>query len=405
MSDSEIIARRGAEFVAALNRQDIPVLSALRAEDCTDIPPNRPAIRGLSAIQDFWREGFAQVETRFAIFPEQLEIGGDIAVERFRWTVESAPLSGGSSTRDEGVGVWTWRREKDAAWKIAQAIWNSDLPQGQTVWTGASRSAAPLTTEDQDTIRDLVEQQWPAAWLARDLGKVLAMCTEDVVYMPADHAALRGQADLRAWLEKFPKTLKFTQPLTHLEGDAHGAVARATFDAAIEVAGEPIAIVGKVLCTLRKEPNGKWLAQSVCWNFDRPVPAAPESDLGARIRSANDELLAKGNVAAAREIFSSAYVVHFNGGDLRGTQAIEQYVTELRSAFPDLRYEIQILASTEDKVSWVRTHHGTHKGAFMGALASGRAITWRDMVLTRYEGGRIAEEWAVTDIGEQLRAP
>ena len=271
MSDSETIARRGAEFIAALNRQDIPVLSDMRADDCIDIPPNRPAIKGLSAIQAFWREGFAQVETRFTIFPEQLEIGGDIAVDRFRWTTESAPLSGGPSTRDEGICVWTWRREKDGAWKIAQAIWNSDLPQGQTVWTGAARSASLLTAGDQDTIRDLVEQQWPSAWLARDLEKVLAMCTEDIVYMPADHPALRGQDELRAWLEQFPKTLKFTQPLTHVEGDAHRAVARATFDAAIDVAGEPAAIAGKVLCTLRKEPSGKWLAQSVCWNFDRPM--------------------------------------------------------------------------------------------------------------------------------------
>ncbi len=271
MTDSEAIARRGAEFIAALNRQDIPVLSDMRADDCIDIPPNRPAIRGLSAIQGFWREGFVQVETRFTIFPEQLEIGGDIAVDRFRWTTESAPLSGGPSTRDNGVCVWTWRREKDGAWKIALAIWNSDLPQGQTVWTGAAQSASLLTAGDQDTIRDLVEQQWPSAWLARDLEKVLAMCTEDIVYMPADHPALRGQAELRAWLEQFPKTLKFTQPLTHVEGDAHRAVARATFEAAVEVAGEPAAIAGKVLCTLRKEPSGKWLAQSVCWNLDRPM--------------------------------------------------------------------------------------------------------------------------------------
>ena len=271
MSEKEIIARRGAEFIAALNRQDIPVLSAMRAEDCIDIPPNRPPIRGLSAIQAFWREGFAQVETRFTGFPDQLEISGDIAVDRFRWTAESAPLSGGPAAHDEGICVWVWRREKDGAWKIAQAIWNSDLPQGQTVWTGA----AP--------------------------------------------------------------------------------------------------------------------------------PAASQTDLGAGIRAANEDLLTKGNIARAREIFSPDYRVHFNGEVLRGTQAIEQYVTELRAAFPDLRYEIEILASAGDKVSWVRTHHGTHTGNFMGAPPSGRSITWRDSVVSRYEGDRIAEEWAVTDIGEQLR--
>src|SRR5262245_30191550 len=130
MSDRETIAQRGAEFVAALNRQDIPVLSDLRAEDCIDIPPNRPTIRGLKAIQAFWRDGFAQAETRFTFTPEQLDIDGGVGVERVRWSADSAPHCGGASTHDEGTCVWTWRRQKDGTWKIAQAIWNSDLPQG-----------------------------------------------------------------------------------------------------------------------------------------------------------------------------------------------------------------------------------------------------------------------------------
>ena len=109
--------------------------------------------------------------------------------------------------------------------------------------------------------------------MARDWEKVLAMCTEDIVYMPAGHPALRGRAELRAWLEQFPKTQTFAQPLSHLEGDANRAVARAAFDATIEVERKPVTAAGKVLCTLRKEPSGKWLAQSVCWNFDRPMPA------------------------------------------------------------------------------------------------------------------------------------
>jgi predicted ester cyclase len=53
----------------------------------------------------------------------------------------------------------------------------------------------------------------------------------------------------------------------------------------------------------------------------------------------------------------------------------------------------------------MRTHRGTHQADFMGVPASGRSVTWRDMVVTRYEAGKIAEEWAVSDLAEQLRAP
>ena len=92
--------------------------------------------------------------------------------------------------------------------------------------------------------------------------------------MPAGHPALRGNAELRAWLKQFPKTLKFEQPLSHVEGDGNKTVAYATFDAVIEVDGKPVNIVGKVLCSLRKEASGRWVAHSVCWNFDGPMPAS-----------------------------------------------------------------------------------------------------------------------------------
>jgi hypothetical protein len=32
-------------------------------------------------------------------------------------------------------------------------------------------------------------------------------------------------------------------------------------------------------------------------------------------------------------------------------------------------------------------------------------IVWRDMVVTRYEAGKVAEEWSVSDLGERLRTP
>jgi ketosteroid isomerase-like protein len=275
MSDSEIIARRGAEFIAALNRQDIPVLSDMRAADCVDIPPNRPAIRGLSAIQAFWREGFAQVETRFALFSEQLEVAGDIAVERYRWTAESAPLSGGPSTRDEGIGLWTWRREKDDAWKIAQAIWNSDLPQGQTVWTGAASSTTALTQQDRETLRDLIELRWVAAGLARDSGAMAAMCTEDVEYFPPDQPSFVGRVALQALFETFPPMVRFTQSFGDVEGDANRAVARCRFACTFDAAGNTVENTGKFICSFEKQASGEWLVKYCSFNFDRPMPAPP----------------------------------------------------------------------------------------------------------------------------------
>ncbi len=125
----------------------------------------------------------------------------------------------------------------------------------------------------------------------------------------------------------------------------------------------------------------------------------------AQVQSANEELLNKGNLAVARDLFAPGYVVHLTTGDVRGgPETIEGFVTGLRTAFPDLHVEVQILATEGDKVAWIRTHRGTHQHDFMGVPASGRVVVWRDMVVTRYEAGKIAEEWGVSDLGERLRA-
>ncbi len=134
--------------------------------------------------------------------------------------------------------------------------------------------------------------------------------------------------------------------------------------------------------------------------------APPPADWEPALRTANDELLNKGNAAYARDAFAASYVGHSGGGEVRGgPELIEGFVAELRKAFPDLRTEIQILAKDGDRITWLRTHRGTHQADFMGVPASGRTITWETMIVTRFEDGKVAEEWGVSDLGEKLRVP
>lgn len=55
-----------------------------------------------------------------------------------------------------------------------------------------------------------------------------------------------------------------------------------------------------------------------------------------------------------------------------------------------------------DRVAWQRTMRGRQTGPFQGFPATGRRIAWRDMVTSRLHDGRIAEEWAVSDLAERL---
>jgi|GEM_PF-787882 len=126
-------------------------------------------------------------------------------------------------------------------------------------------------------------------------------------------------------------------------------------------------------------------------------------DWEPQIQRANEELLNKGNLELAQELFAPTYVVHRAEGDFEGgPDVIKASLASIRTAFPDLRVEVEILATEGDKVAWLRTHRGTHQGEYLGVPASGRLITWRNMIVTRYEEGKIAEEWTVSDLAEHL---
>ena len=129
-----------------------------------------------------------------------------------------------------------------------------------------------------------------------------------------------------------------------------------------------------------------------------------EQDNIERVRRANDRLLNHGDLESAAEFFASEYVAHLTDEDLRGDgpDVIRGFVRQFRAAFPDLRADVEVLVANEDRVAWWRTCSATHQGEFMGIAASGHRITWRDMVVTRFVNGKIAEEWAVSDLGAKL---
>lgn len=120
-------------------------------------------------------------------------------------------------------------------------------------------------------------------------------------------------------------------------------------------------------------------------------------DYKAMIIEANEELLNKGNLDYADQVFSTAYA---NGN---GPEMIKKFVGELRTAFPDLKVSIDQVLIDGNRVAWRRTHTGTQKGKFMGFEPTGMSTTWTNMIITEYdENGKIHKEWSTNDIVEHL---
>ena len=55
-----------------------------------------------------------------------------------------------------------------------------------------------------------------------------------------------------------------------------------------------------------------------------------------------------------------------------------------------------------DTIVWHRTLSGTHKASMMGIPPTGQKVEWIDMVVTRFDGEKIAEEWTVSELAGQL---
>lgn len=122
-----------------------------------------------------------------------------------------------------------------------------------------------------------------------------------------------------------------------------------------------------------------------------------------KIEAANLALMTEGNVDAIAEFFTEDYIAHLTEQEMTGGHAaIRKVIQMYRKAFPDLQAQVEILVASKDRVAWQRTLRGTHQGSFKGFPSTGQSVVWRDMVVSRFQDGLIAEEWIVTDLAEQL---
>jgi len=122
------------------------------------------------------------------------------------------------------------------------------------------------------------------------------------------------------------------------------------------------------------------------------------------IQFGNEELLGKGHLDVVGDIFSPDYVAHAGDKKYTGHDFIKRFIKQLRLAIPDIHLKkIEILSGSEEHITWQRSFCGTHMATLMGILPTKQKIEWRDMVVSRFDENKIAEEWVVSELlGEIL---
>jgi predicted ester cyclase len=82
---------------------------------------------------------------------------------------------------------------------------------------------------------------------------------------------------------------------------------------------------------------------------------------------------------------------------------LKEVFGRLLRAFPDLRVTVEDVIAEGDKVVARNTVTGTHQGEYMGLQATGKSVTYNEIFIARFAGGRIAETWGVVDVLSQMR--
>ncbi len=120
-----------------------------------------------------------------------------------------------------------------------------------------------------------------------------------------------------------------------------------------------------------------------------------EEENKASFRRYIEDVWNQGNLEVVDEIFDR-YVSHQPDGSTleRGPEDVKRFVGEFRSAFPDLRIDIDEQIAEGDKVVIRATLRGTHQGMFRGMAPTGKEIEDKGFTDFRFSSeGKVVESW------------
>jgi predicted ester cyclase len=228
-------------------------------------------------------------------------------------------------------------------------------------------------------------------------------------WRPADKAVAHEEA----WLDGQRKLARLSPKgqLEIVEGSSHNihldrpeAVIRAIEHLIVQLGGTQSRKSGaNATAALSPECGGKLQRCSRADAQSSLEELSMDQSHASKIKAATAAIVAGRQLDAVDEFFAPEYVVHGTDRDLAGGAAwVRRFVGMLHEAFSDLEAEVEILVESGDRVAWQRTLSGTQNGPFMGFPPSNRRVVWRDMATSRFQDGRIAEDWVITDLAERL---
>ena len=120
------IVQASTALLQAVNGSDSARVLSLWCDDGVLMPPHHPSVRGRVMIGEYFDRLFKRGRFEFAFGSSEVEVAGEIAVQRVEYTASFWPADGSTESRDAGKGLHVYRRQANGEWRLVMDIWNSD---------------------------------------------------------------------------------------------------------------------------------------------------------------------------------------------------------------------------------------------------------------------------------------
>jgi len=130
------------------------------------------------------------------------------------------------------------------------------------------------------------------------------------------------------------------------------------------------------------------------------VPAVPAEANKALIRRLFEEGFHSGKLIVVDEVFHPNFVDRSTPEQPPGTEGVKDYISMVRTGFPDISITIEDLVAEEEKVVVRTTWRGTHLGEYEGIAPTSKQVTRSMIQIFHVKDGKLLEEWSE---GESLR--
>ena len=109
------------------------------------------------------------------------------------------------------------------------------------------------------------------------------------------------------------------------------------------------------------------------------------------VRRFINEVFNNGNLSVIPNLIALEYVMHAPAGKIEGQEGIKQYVTIVRTAFPDINISIEEMVAEKDTVVARIKWEGTFTGQFTDYEPTGNHVSMKEALFHRFSNGKQVE--------------